>query len=312
MKPVVLAAVAVLFAAPAQAFQEGVLESVVSVLPRYEGAPPPREGPGPTQEPEGTAVVVEDGLLVTAGHVIADADSVTIRLHDGRLWPAKTVGRDDATDLALLRVEAGLAPLSWGAPPRLRDPVCAIGNAFGLGLSLSCGVVSATRVTHAGFNPIEDFIQTDAAVNPGMSGAPLVDEDGRLVGIVTGILTKDADANIGVNFASSRELVERVVADLSEHGEVRRARPGLRLAPLEEAQRRELTGARVVDVVPGGAAEAAGLMRGDVLTRIGDRDIRRPSDAVTAIQLRHPGEGVEIAFRRDRDERRVLLRLPEE
>jgi S1-C subfamily serine protease len=307
-------------AGPARAFDPAVLDSVVSVLPlwpgygqggtpeRPDGRPPLRP---PGAEPEGTAVAIKPGgYLVTALHVVARAVEITVRLADGRLRPARLAGRDPATDLALLEIDEDLPVLPIGPEPALGAPVCAIGNQFGLGLSVTCGVVSATRRSGVGFNPIEDFIQTDATVNPGASGGALVDGEGRLVGILSAIFTKDSDADIGVNFAVSTALTLRVVEDLIAHGRVIRARAGLALGELEDAERAELAGVRVLRVTPGGAAERAGVQAGDILTAIADRTIRKRSDATSALQLFRPGERVGLRVLRAGAARRIELILP--
>ncbi len=299
-------------APPALAFDAKVLDSVVSVLPLWPGQErggQPQLPPGTA--PEGTATAIRDGgYLVTALHVVARATAITVRLPDGREIPAELIGRDPATDLAVLKVAAELPPLPEAPEPALGAPVCAVGNQFGLDLSVTCGVVSALHRSGTGFNPIEDFVQTDASVNPGASGGPLVDAQGRLVGVLSAIFTKDADADIGINFAASVALVRRVTDDLIDHGRVIRARSGLRVADLELAERARLVGARVLLVVPGGAAEAAGLAAGDVILRVGARQIRRASDVVSALQLYRPGERVALSVMRTGAERELEVELP--
>jgi S1-C subfamily serine protease len=308
-----LVAAGLWFAAPpALAFDAKVLDSVVSVLPLWPGQErggQPQVPPGTA--PEGTATAIRDGgYLVTALHVVARATAITVRLPDGREIPAELIGRDPATDLAVLKVAAVLPPLPEAPEPALGAPVCAVGNQFGLDLSVTCGVVSALHRSGTGFNPIEDFVQTDASVNPGASGGPLVDAQGRLVGVLSAIFTKDADADIGINFAASVALVRRVTDDLIDHGRVIRARSGLRVADLELAERARLVGARVLSVVPGGAAEAAGLAAGDVILRVGARQIRRASDVVSALQLYRPGERVALSVMRTGAERELEVELP--
>ena len=285
----------------ASAFRAEVLESVVSVLPKWPGHEQggrPQLPPGAA--PEGTAVAIRPGgYLVTALHVVDRADAITVRLPDGRHTPATLIARDPPTDLAVLKTDADL-PVPEDAPaPALGQAVCAVGNQFGLGLSVTCGVVSAVHRTGTGFNPIEDFVQTDAVVNPGASGGALVDGEGRLVGMLSAIFTKDSDADIGVNFAASTALLRRVAGDLIAHGRVRRARSGLRVADLERAARADLAGARIVALAPGGAAERAGLAVGDVVTRVGTRTIRRASDVVSALALARPGDRVAVTVIRD-------------
>jgi len=296
----------------ARAFEARVLDSVVSVLPLWPGYQ--RGGQAqvpPGAAPEGTATAIRaGGYLVTALHVVARAEAITVRLPDGREMPATVVGRDPPTDLAVLKVAADLPPLPFAPEPALGAPVCAVGNQFGLGLSVTCGVVSALHRSGTGFNPIEDFVQTDASVNPGASGGPLVDAQGRLVGVLSAIFTKDADADIGINFAASVALVRRVTDDLIDHGRVIRARSGLRVVDLELAERTRLVGARVLSVAAGGAAEAAGLVAGDVILRVGARRIRRASDVVSALQLYRPGERVALSVTRTGAERELEVELP--
>lgn len=303
----------VLASLPVQAFETKVLDSVVSVLPLWPGhqrGGQPQVPPGTA--PEGTATAIRaGGYLVTALHVVARATAITVRLPDGREMAAELVGRDPPTDLAVLRVAADLPPLPEAPEPALGAAVCAVGNAFGLGLSVSCGVVSALHRSGTGFNPIEDFVQTDASVNPGASGGPLVDRQGRLVGILSAIFTKEADADIGVNFAASVALVRRVTDDLIDRGRVIRARAGLRVADLEVAERNRLVGARVLSVAPGGAAAAAGVAAGDVILRVGARQVRKASDVVSALQLTRPGERVSVTVLRGGAERDVEIELPE-
>lgn len=310
LAPLVLALV-LLPAPPAGAFAPEVLDSVVSVLPKWPGyAQGGRPQLPPGAAPEGTALAIRaGGYLATALHVVAQAESITIRLADGRRRPAVLVGADPASDLAVLRAEVDLPvlPVAPGDPP-LGAPVCAVGNAFGLDLSVTCGVVSAVRRSGVGFNRVEDFVQTDAAVNPGASGGPLVDAEGRLVGLVTAIFTKDSDADIGVNFAASAALVRRVTDDLIAYGRVVPARAGLRLVELDP-QEAGRTGARVAGLEPGGAAARAGIAIGDVVIAIGGRTIERASAAVAAFYLRRPGERVAVRLLRDGAERRLEVAL---
>ncbi len=308
-----LAAACLTFApAPTRAFEAKVLDSVVSVLPLWPGherGGQPRVPPGAA--PEGTATAIRaDGYLVTALHVVERAIEITVRLPDGRELPAEVVGRDPATDLAVLKVTADLPLLADAPVPALGAPVCTVGNQFGLDLSVTCGVVSAVHRSGTGFNPIEDFVQTDATVNPGGSGGPLVDSQGRLVGILLAIFTKEADADIGVNFAASVALVQRVVADLIAHGRVIRARSGLRVADLEAEERADLAGARVLVLTPSGAAERAGLELDDVIIAVGARKVRKASDVASALQLRRPGERVAMTVARAGSEQTFELELP--
>lgn len=295
-------------AAPAEAFEEEALDSVVTLWPVW---PEPGAAAG-RQEPQGSAVAIAPGgYLVTALHVVRGARAIRVVPRRGPQLEARLVGSDPATDLALLKVEAELPVLEPAPPPTLGAPVCALGNPFGSGLSVSCGVVSARDRTGMGFNPIEDFIQTDAAVNPGMSGGALVDAQGRLAGVLLAIFTREADGDIGLNFAASRRLVERVVSDLMSGPTVRRSTPGFRVAGLGREDRLRWRGVRIVSVGAEGAAAAAGLEPGDVVTAVGARAVAKPSDLETAIQLHRPGESVAIDYLRDGEARQATLRLPD-
>lgn len=241
--------------------------AVVAVLPDWP------EGRANTEEPEGSAVAIGDGtMLLTADHVLGGARSVRLRFSDGRVLPAEITFRDAETDLAILRAPEALPPLVFAPQPGLGAPVCALGNGFGLGISLSCGVVSATARGGVGFNAVEDFIQTDAAVNPGSSGGALIDSEGRIVGILSAIFTKAGDGDIGVNFAVSAALVERVVEAAvtfssprrSLGGTVRPTRPGPEKAGLE-----------MLSVDEDGPAYRAGLLPGDVILSVDGVSVSR-------------------------------------
>lgn len=296
---------------PADGFAAPVLESVVSVLPLWPGQPQggqPDLPPGVA--PEGTAVAIAPGgYLATALHVVDRALEVTVRLPDGRLVPAEVLGKDPASDLALLKIEADLPPLAYAPEPALGAPVCAVGNQFGLDLSVTCGVVSALHRAGTGFNPIEDFVQTDAVVNPGASGGALVDAEGRLVGLLSAIFAMESDANIGVNFAASAALLRRVMTDLKDYGEVRRARAGLGLDELTPAERATQVGLKVSRVLPGGAGEAAGVRAGDLLTAVDGRAVRKVAEAIAALQMKRPGETLTLTLRRDGETLDLALTL---
>ncbi|MBT4701669.1 MAG: PDZ domain-containing protein, partial [Rhodospirillaceae bacterium] len=156
-----------------------------------------------------------------------------------------------------------------------------------------------------GFNPVEDFIQTDAVVNPGASGGALVDAQGRLVGLLSAIFTKGSDANVGVNFAASMDLVTRVVDDLIAHGKVIRGKSGILVGLLPRIERRNKTGALIRRVQSGSPAEVAGLKADDIITSIGARPIRKPSDVTSVFGLARIGENIPVTVLRD--ERPMVL-----
>lgn len=301
---VLLLAVAGLQPAPANALPADTLKSVVSVLPVWPGRPQGGAAGRPGAAPEGSGVVLRPGHIATAWHVVEPARRIDVRLSDGRILPARLIAKDAASDIAVLGVEAGLTPIRIAPAPRLAQPVCAIGNAFGLGLSVTCGVVSALNVSNAGFNPVEDFVQTDAASNPGVSGGALVDAEGRLIGMMSAIFASKGDTDIGVNFAVSTALLLRVVDALVADGEVRYPSPGWGL----RRAGRDLAAPAVRAVSAGGPAARAGIAPGDTVLKIGTRRIRTPRDAIAALAVvRDLGKPLEVTLQRAGERHAVAL-----
>ena len=287
------------------------LAATVSILPEWPGLP---QGGGPDippgTAPEGTGYAFDGaGHLVTALHVVDKAVAIDVRLPDGRILAAQLVGGDPATDIAVLKISEPLAPLPDAPLPAPGADACAVGNAFGMDLAVTCGTVSAVRRAGTGFNAIEDFIQTDAAMNPGSSGGPLIDAQGRALGQLSAIFAAQADTNIGVNFAVSARLVRRVAEDLIAFGAVQRAILGAGFAPLPREMRAATSGVSVRGVRPGGPAETAGLRRGDIIRSIAGRPVAKPQEAMAEIYLRRPGEVVDMLVRRDGNEVTVRIEL---
>ena len=308
----VLALLACLFDR-AQAFPNEAQNSVVSVLPVWPDRAQGGTGASTGSAPEGSGVVLKDGVIATAWHVVEPARRIDVRLFDGRILPAQLVGHDPATDIALLRVDASLRPFETALDPELADPVCSVGNAFGLGLSVTCGVVSALQVTNAGFNPVEDFIQTDAAINPGSSGGALVDTDGRLVGMVSAIFASQGNTNTGVGFAVSAELLIRVADELLATGAVNYPEPSWQLEFGSREQLARIAAPAVRSVSAGGGADRAGLQTGDLIVQIGSRRVKTPRDAVAALAvIAGDAESVSIVIERDgnRESRVLTLQNP--
>lgn len=266
------------FAGNAQSLDRA-MASVVSVLPQW---PPDARR---LDEPEGSGVVVLDGqTIVTALHVVDKALSIRVRTLEGDILTASLIGRDRATDLAILKIDKTLGVIELANRELvLGEKVCAIGNSFGLGLSVSCGVVSGTHRAGVGFNAVEDFVQTDAAVNPGDSGGALVTAEGKFVGLLSAIFTKTSDANIGINFAVSARLTNAVATQLKKSGRVKRPISGMKLEPVPPKGETGRLGARIVSVRSGFLGEKAGLKAGDIILRAGNRRVRKPKDFVSAM-----------------------------
>jgi S1-C subfamily serine protease len=196
---------------------EKVHKSTVVVLPTWPGYNKPGFGAPPGTAPAGTGFYLSldkkekmTKYILTAAHVIKNAKVVEIRNYDNKSEKVDVILTDFKTDIAILKSKnKGQSVKVTKKKIKYGNEVCLIGNSFGLGQSLSCGIVSGLNRTRLGFNPIEDFIQTDAAVNPGASGAPLLNNDGELVGMVDAIYTKEADIDAGVNFAIDIKLIEK-------------------------------------------------------------------------------------------------------
>lgn len=236
----------------------------------------------------GSGVIVgESGVVVTNLHVIEGASAITVGLADGREFPAKLAGSDEKLDIAVLKIEvprgANLPVAQFGDSDTLDvgDVVLALGNPFGIGQSVSFGVVSAVDRTNANLSAYGQFIQTDAAINPGNSGGALIDSTGALVGINTAIFTKSGGSQ-GISFATPANLVKTVVNDIVRTGRVVRpwlGAEGQSLTPQVAARLglNDSRGVLLTDVIPGSPASAAGLQKGDVIVRIAGRDVTDPA-----------------------------------
>ncbi len=256
----------------------------------------------------GSGVVVsEEGYILTNYHVVEAADEIEVASNDGRKFKAKVVGTDPESDLAVLRVpaDARLSAITFATADSLRvgDVVLAIGNPFGVGQTVTSGIVSALGRSHLGINTFENFIQTDAAVNPGNSGGALVDSNGDLIGINTAIYSQNG-GSMGIGFAIPVSLARNVMEQIIKSGSVTRGWIGVEVqeitAELAESFRLPGTdGALIAGVVRGGPAEKAGIKPGDVLLSI---DGRKVKDAETMLELiagLAPGQASRIALRRD-------------
>ena len=190
--------------------------SVVSVLPKWPGYQKPGFGAPAGTAPEGSGVIIsKNGIVVTASHVISRATEVVVRDINGELYNAEIIFNSPATDLAVLKTDIINKNIIVNYDtPKVGSTVCLISNSFGLDLNITCGVVSSNKKSGIGFNAIEDFIQIDAAANPGSSGGAVVNKNGELLGIMSGIFTKESDTNVGVNFAISSELLNKTINNL--------------------------------------------------------------------------------------------------
>jgi serine protease Do len=278
--------------------------------------PQPRRGMG-----QGSGFIIDgSGLIATNNHVVGEAASVRVELADGREMAAKVIGTDPQTDLALLKVEAGGAPLPTvrfgdSDATRVGEWVVAMGNPFGLGGSATAGIVSA-RGRQIGAGPYDDFIQTDAPINPGNSGGPLFNTAGEVIGVNTAIYSPSG-ANAGIGFAVPSRLAQQVIAQLKDGGRVERGWLGVSMQRMDGdlAQAmgaQESKGALVAAVEPNSPAARGGLRPGDVVVGVNGRPVASPRDLATAVAEAKPGTAAAIAVLRDgeRTEHRVTVGEP--
>ena len=270
-----------------------------------QGAPQQRERTG-----SGSGVIIrEDGYIVTNNHVIDGATKIEVTLNSNQTYPAKLVGTDPATDVALLKIEAtGLPTIPFGDSDKLRlgEWVIAIGSPYDLRSTITAGIVSAkgrSMPNYTGEFKIESFIQTDAAVNPGNSGGALVDKSGNLVGINTAIISQTGSYT-GYSFAVPSNIVKKIVYDLMDFGSVKRALLGITMQPIDDKIAKELklsslNGVYIVEVSKGGAAEKAGIKAGDVLIAVDSIKITTPSSVQEVISRFSPGDKAELTVLRD-------------
>jgi S1-C subfamily serine protease len=291
-----------------------VSPGVVQVESRTGGGNPLTGGGGGGT---GSGFVIDDqGRVVTNDHVVDRATTVTVRFGEKQdPIPAKVLGTDPSTDVALLKIDpdkvkGGIKPVTLGDSSKLRvgEPTVAIGSPFGLDGSLTTGVVSAldrTVRSPNGFS-IDGVVQTDAAINPGNSGGPLLDGQGRVIGVNAQIATNGSDSNSGVGFAIPVNTVKQVVPALERNGEIKRAYLGVSTADVTPEIAKELglsvtDGALVGSVVQGGPADKAGIRAaapngrgGDVIVSVNGKAVKQPDDVATAIASLEPGDEARV------------------
>jgi S1-C subfamily serine protease len=249
-------------------------------------------------------ILDRDGYIVTNYHVIEDASELAIQLSDGTLQLARVIGSDPSSDLALLKVDAeGLQPISLADIDDVAagDVVLAMGNPFGIGQTVSQGIVSA--IVRRGVNPIDNYIQTDAAINPGNSGGALIDTAGRLVGINALILSRSGGSE-GIGFAIPVDFVQNITAILKSKGRVARAWIGWTTATASRGE-----GAFVVSVEHDGPADRAGIAPGDLIVRVGEKEVRHPREATGVVLGTDPGSRIPIELMRNGHPATVSVQL---
>jgi serine protease DegQ len=268
-----------------------------------------RQDNGPTQRAAGLGsgvIASSEGFVLTNNHVIDGADEIEVALNDGRKFPATLVGRDPETDLAVLKLKGpgALPAITFAAQDALEvgDVVLAIGNPFGVGQTVTMGIVSALGRSQLGINTFENYIQTDAAINPGNSGGALVDNHGNLVGINTAIYSRSG-GSLGIGFAIPVSIARNVLEQLVANGQVTRGWIGVEIQEItpELAESFGIAGthgALIAGVLRDSPAERAGIRPGDVLTAVEGRAIQDPRGMLEMVANLRPGRNAQFHLRR--------------
>jgi serine protease DegQ len=282
-------------------------------LRRFFGLPP--EEPQENVMSLGSGVIVRgDGYILTNNHVVEGAQEIAVALRAARTAPARIVGTDPDTDLAVLKVDVkNLPPIAFGDSDRIQvgDIVLAIGDPFGVGQTVTMGIVSATGRKRLGINPIENFIQTDAAINPGNSGGALVDTAGNLVGVNSAIFSETGGSQ-GIGFAIPVNMARQVLEQIIQQGRVERGWLGVQIEDLtpELAEAFKLpsaTGALVTGVDRGGPADKAGMKPGDVVRAVGGKPVQDTEALLREVTALAPGQRTEVTLVREGRELRLTI-----
>lgn len=295
---------------------------------RQFGIPNPHRGPAPNQRPRvetglGSGVIVSlDGSILTNHHVVEGADKITVLMSDNKSFDAKVVGSDQPSDLAVLKIEAqGLPFLTLGNSDGVRvgDIVLAIGNPLGIGQTVTAGIISAKgRRTGLSDGSYEDFLQTDAPINRGNSGGALVNLAGELIGINSQILSPGGagGGNIGIGFSIPSNMAKSVFEQLLKDGKVHRGMLGISIQNVTDdtakaLDLKELSGILVSNVKPGGAAEKAGVKRGDIITAINGEKLEDSNTLRNKVAGTAPGTAIKLTLLRDGKEVELTATLDE-
>ncbi len=266
----------------------------------------------------GSGVIIsQDGFMLTNNHVIDGADVIRVTTSDDQEWSAKLVGADQASDVAVLKIQAKgpfpAMPMGNSDKLRIGEWILAVGNPYGLSQTVTAGIISAKGRSNTGINSYENFLQTDAAINPGNSGGALMNLDGELIGINTAIFTKSGGYQ-GIGFAIPINMARKIMEDLIRDGEVTRGWLGVSIQPIdpglaEALGLKESRGALVGGVVEGSPAEKAGLKRGDVLLSMDGKALRDHSDLLNRIAMVSPGTWIVMDLRRSGKDMTLRLQV---
>ena len=278
---------------------------------------PRQHQPSRGGEARGSGFIIDaNGTIVTNNHVVKDARSVTVTLDDGTTLPAKVIGRDPRTDIAVLRIEAGhplpFIQLGNSAQVKPGEWVVAMGNPFGLGGSVTAGIVSALG-RDIGDGPYDRFIQVDAPINQGNSGGPLFTQDGKVIGMNSAILSPSG-GSVGIGFAIPSDMIRTVAAQLEQSGHVVRGYVGVEAQPVTGATAKamgltENSGALLAGVQPDSPALHAGLEPGDVIQAVNGTKITNPRDLAVDVAAIHPGDEAHLQILHDGQSKEVVVKV---
>lgn len=278
----------------------------------------PRQAPEQREKGLGSGVVMTpDGYIVTNNHVVDGATDVTVTLADKREFKAKVIGTDPKSDIAVIKIDAtNLSPITIADSSKVQvgDYALAVGDPFGVGQTVTMGIVSATGRSHLGIEAYEDFIQTDAPINPGNSGGALVNDRGELIGINTAIIAHGSAGNQGIGFAIPANMARNVMQQIVEHGKVTRAYLGIvpqDVTPdiAKQFGQKEARGALVADVSAGSPAQKSGLERGDIILDVNGKPVADSNELRMTISMMAPDSDAKLKVLRNGSEREIVVRL---
>ncbi len=280
---------------------------------RFHGEQLPRER---TAASLGSGVIVSsDGYILTNDHVVSGADSIVVALNDGREVPARIIGTDPDTDLAVLRIALDKLPVLpfKASPSAVGDVVLAIGNPFGVGQTVTQGIISAIGRSGLGINTYEDFVQTDAAINPGNSGGALIDVSGNLIGVNSAIYSRSG-GSMGIGFAIPAPIARQVLEDIITNGRVVRGWLGVEIASRTESDSlpgRNAGDVLIAGVMPGGPGAKGGLRTGDQLISVSGKAVTSPDQVIRQIGALKPGETASVIVKREDKEQTLKVTMGE-
>jgi serine protease Do len=261
--------------------------------------------------------MTQDGYILTNNHVVDGASTVTVTLADKREFKAKLIGTDPKSDIAVLKIDASNLPcitIADSSKVQVGDYALAVGDPFGVGQTVTMGIVSATGRSHLGIEDYEDFIQTDAPINPGNSGGALVNDRGELIGINTAIIAHGSEGNQGIGFAIPANMARNVMEQIVEHGKVTRAYLGIvpqDVTPdiAKQFGEKEARGALVANVSAGSPAQKSGLERGDIILDVNGKPVADSNALRMTISMMAPDTDAKLKVLRNGSEREIAVKL---